>query len=253
MKKKEIETQSNKDSPRLAKIALIVSMVAGFLGIFGGVPGIKTIFFNSPSIEIQGLMPTVVFDEGYDLQKDDPKFSLKGLLKVSNPNDHDISISEMKLYGITRATSGYHWPNSGQPLVYRLNVAGVLDSKEDVIKARATGYLRFQFAHFENTEEKGIMHPPMSAQGTDGGNPVFYIYTPTYDEIFKYNESRRPYEVVDELGKNELYFAVTFNNELIKIAPAQLLNLQHLSKEQWEKDETRTNTFNAAREMKSPR
>jgi hypothetical protein len=184
MRKKDRVPQKDSHQSRLAQVALILSMAAALFGIFGGVPGIKNTFFNKPNIQIQGFMPAVVFDEGYDLQKQYPKFSLKGLLKIRNSNDHDISISEMKLYGIARATSGYHWPNSAQPLEYHLNVVGVLDSKEDIIKAHDSGYLRFQFAHFDNTEERGIMRPPLKSHGTKAGNWTFYVYSPTFDEIF---------------------------------------------------------------------
>ena len=89
----------------MAEVALVISTIAAIFGIFGGIPGIRTTFYNRPNLEIQGFMPAVVFDEGFDLQGQYPKFSLKGLLRVANPNDHDISMSEMKLYGITRATS----------------------------------------------------------------------------------------------------------------------------------------------------
>jgi hypothetical protein len=63
---------------------------------------------------------------------------------------------------------------------------------------------------------------------------------------------RQPYEIVDELSKNELYFAITFNNELLKIGPNQLLGLQHLNKDEWEKDEKLFNAFNAATELRPP-
>lgn len=47
----------------LSKIAIVVSAIAAIIGIFGGVPGIKELFFSKPSIEVIGFLPVVVFEK----------------------------------------------------------------------------------------------------------------------------------------------------------------------------------------------
>jgi len=239
------------DVSSLAMIALIVSIIAGIIGIFGGVPGIKSLFFSKPSLEIQGFMPVIVFDKDYDLEKEYPKFSLKGILKVYNPNNYDISIIEMKIYGMTQDSSGkYKFPGN-KPIIYKMNIPGTLDSGEDIVKAYRSSFLKFHFAHFENTQEPGIMHAPMKSEySKELGHPVFHIYLPSYNQLFKHNKMRRPYSLVDEVAKSKLYFAFIFNNELIKIAPSLILNLCHCQNEDWERNEHLISIYNANKNMK---
>lgn len=131
-------------SSPISIIAIIVSIIAGIIGIFGGVPGIKSTFFNKPAAKIQGLMPVIVYDGGHNRDKLYPMFSLKGVLKIANPNNYDISINEMKLYGLTQDSSG-KYKYQGKPLFYKLNVPGTLDTKDDIVKAYGSAYLKFHF------------------------------------------------------------------------------------------------------------
>ncbi len=240
------------DTPYLLSIiAIIVSIIAGIIGIFGGVPGIKSTFFNKPAIEIYGLMPVVVYDEGYDRDKQYPKFSLKGVLKISNPRSYDLSINEMKLYGLTQDSSG-KYKYKGKPLFYKLNIPGTLETREDIVKAYGSSYLKFNFAHFENTEEPGVMRSPMAGGVSDElGSLLFHIYVPSFNQLFKFNEKRVPYELVAEVEKDKLNFAVILNNELIKIKPQLITQLVSFSKEEWANDEKVISIFNATKSLKN--
>src|SRR3989304_6624622 len=149
------------DIMELSKIALIVSVITGIIGIFGGAPGIKALIFSKPSIEIIGFMPVVVFDGGNSEDTTYPQFSLKGLLKLANPNNFDVSINEIKIYGRSQDSSGkYKFPGN-KPILYEMNLFGTVEKGEDIIKAHGSSFLRFHIAHFENKEEPGIMHGPM--------------------------------------------------------------------------------------------
>jgi len=41
----------------LSKIAIFASIIAAIIGIFGGVLGIKDLFFSKPNIEVVGFLP----------------------------------------------------------------------------------------------------------------------------------------------------------------------------------------------------
>lgn len=231
--KSKISNPEMEYSTKLAAIALFISVITGLFGIFGGIPGIKSTFFSKPSLEVDGFMPIVVFDEGNSLRSQFPKFSLKGFLKVSNLNNYDISLSEMKLYGISRDTIGYKFDN-GKTLIYGLSVPGIIDSDATIVRAYDTAYLKFNFAHFENTESIGAMKGPLNAgQTMEKDKADFQIFRPTYAQLFKHNQSRQPHHLVDEIAKDELNFAITFNNELIKIPSVKILDLYHCSQDEW--------------------
>ncbi len=234
----------------LSYVAIIVAIIAGIFGIFGGIPGIKTLFFSKPSLKIIGFMPAVVFDPGYNLDSTNPKFSLKGIIKITNPNSYDITIREMKLYGRSTDTSGKYKQGGNKPLVYELNVVGTLDSEEDLIKAYSSAYLKFNFAYFKNTEPPGVMKAPMKGSGSaEKGELVFYIYLPSFNQLFKYNNRRAPYQMVDEVAQGQLIFSAIFNNELLKVNKESLYTLRSFQKNEWENDSHIINMFNAAGEL----
>ena len=230
----------------LSKIAIIVSVIAGIIGIFGGVPGIKGLFFNKPKIEVIGFMPVVVFDEGNSRDTTYPKFALKGFLKLANPNDFDISINEIKIYGRSQDSSGkYKFPGN-KPILYEMNLIGTVEKGEDVIKAHGSSSLRFHVAHFENELEPGVMHGgPFKAVGNpELGHPIFHIYKPAFNQLFKYNERRVPYEFVEHVSKGLLHFAVVFNNELVQIKPKLIFTLQQSTTDDWNNQEKMIHLFN---------
>ena len=234
----------------LSKIAIIVSVIAALIGIFGGVPGIKELFFSKPSIEVIGFLPVVVFDTGNSKETTYPQFSLKGLLKIANPNNFDVSINEIKIYGRSQDSSGkYKFPGN-KPILYELNLVGTVDKGEDIIKAHGSSFLRFHIAHFENKEDPGVMHAPMKAVGNpELGHPIFHIYIPSFNQLFKFNDRRVPYELVEHVDNGELNIAVNFNNELVKINPKNILHLHQITNNEWDNKESLIQVFNAKKEM----
>lgn len=234
----------------LSKIAIIVSIIAAIIGIFGGVPGIKKLFFSKPKIEIIGFMPVVVFDEGNNADTTYPKFSLRGILKLANPNDFDVSINEIKMYGRSQDSSGKYKFKGNKPILYEMNLVGTVEKGEDVINAHGSSFLRFHIAHFENIEDPGIMRAPMKAVGNpELGHPIFHIYVPSFNQIFKYNDRRVPYEIVDYVKQGELNIAVVFNNELVKIEPSNIFSLHQISHNEWDNQQNLIQIFNAKKDL----
>lgn len=231
-----------------SSLAIWVSILAAIIGVFGGVPGINKLFFFKPAVIVHGFMPLIVFDPGYDKNSKYPKFSLKGLAKISNPNENDIIIREMKLYGKSQDSSGkYKFPGN-KPIIYNLNIVGVAEPKE-VIKAFGYAYLIFNFSHFDNNQEPGIMLSPLIAEGSEElGHPIFHIFTPSFNQLFEYNEKRIPLSLVKEVSRGDLCFAVIFNNELIKIEPKDIIPLENFS---YYVQEDAINIFNKLNEMKN--
>jgi hypothetical protein len=223
----------------------VLSGVATILGLFGGIPGIKQLFFENPRIITGPFMPAVIFDDGYTIESRWPKFSLAGLVRVHNPSDKDVAVTEMRLDGRTQDTSGrYKFPD-GKPILYDLHISGTLDGIDTPIKSHSSAVLGFRFAHFENTQKPGEMNGPMSGgMNPEAGQIVFTIVTPSFNQLFKYNEQRIPGILVDEASNANLTFSILFNNE--RVAVKDLLNLQHFSKEEWEDKEKLISTYNAA-------
>ncbi|HUT70173.1 MAG TPA: hypothetical protein VMW89_05810 [Desulfatiglandales bacterium] len=232
-------------STKISIGALVVATLTGILGAFGGIPGIKSLFFSKPRLKIEGFMPAVVYDEGNTKESMYPKFTLKGMIKVSNPNNFDININEIKLYGRTQDSSG-KYKHKGNPLFYELSVPGLFESGSDIVKAYSSAFLRCNFTHFENDQEPGVMHAPMKGgYSEEVGSLLFHIYVPSYNQLFKFNERRVPYELVGEAYNGKLNFAVVFNNELIKLNPKLITTLVAFSKDEWENNETVIKIFNA--------
>jgi len=235
----------------LSKIAIIVSIVAALIGIFGGVPGIKKLFFDKPKIEILGFMPVVVFDEGNNKDTKFPKFNLTGFVKIANPNDFDVSINELKIYGRSQDSSGkYKFPGN-KPILYEMNIVGTVEKGEDIIKAHGTSFLRFHIAHFENDREPGIMHGPMKAvPDPELGHHLFHIYSPDFNQLFKFNDRRVPYELVEQVGEGLLHFAILFNNELVHVDKNLIFHLQQTTQEEWKNQEKMVPLFNGISNLK---
>src|SRR3972149_12219321 len=145
---------------KISIAALIVSILTGIFGAFGGVPGIRDVFFSKPKLIIETFMPSVIYDAGNTKDTVYPKFTLKGVLKVSNPNKFDINLTEIKLYGRTQDSSG-KYKSQGKPLFYELNVAGLIEPGNGIIKAYSNSLLKFSFAHFDHDQEPGVMYAPM--------------------------------------------------------------------------------------------
>ena len=234
----------------LSKIALIVSVIAALIGIFGGVPGIKDLFFSKPNIEIIGFMPVVVFDDGNNSDTQYPKFSLKGVLKLSNPNDFDVNINEIKIYGRSQDSSGQYKFPGNKPILYEMNLVGTVEKGEDIVKSHGSAFLRFNIAHFENTDKPGIMRAPMKAVGnSELGHPIFHIYVPSFNQLFKFNSRRVPFELVEHVQKGELNIAVVFNNELVKIKPNIIFSLHQILSNEWDNQQALIQIFNAKKDM----
>lgn len=231
---------------KISICALIVSIISGIFGAFGGVPGIKTVFFSKPKLKIEGFMPVVVYDEGNSKENKYPKFTLKGIIKIINPNKFDININEIKLYGITQDSSG-KYKYKGKPLFYDLNIPGIVDQGYKIVKAYGSTFIKCNFAHFDNDKKPGIMHGPMSGGYSEEVNSLlFNIYEPSYNQLFKFNEKRIPNELVNEVYNGKLKFAVVFNNELIECEPKKITKLVHFTKEEWDNNEKIIKLFNAS-------
>jgi hypothetical protein len=247
---RKIAKKTKTESSRLGTIALRVSILAGIIGVFGGVPGLKQLFFDKPSILVQGFMPVVVFDEGSSLDSIYPKFSLNGILKVSNRNNFDVSINEMKVYGKTQDSSGKYKFSGNKPVLYQLNLVGTAEKGDDIVKSHASSFIRFRIAYFDNTEDPGMMRGPMKAVGnTDLGHPIFHIFFPSFNQLFKWNDHRIPNNLVDHVGQGKLSFAVVFNNELVQIQPRFIYYLHHCGKDEWENITDLIRVFNAKASM----
>ena len=179
----------------LSKIAIFVSIIAALIGIFGGVPGILKLFFDKPKIEIIGFMPVAVFDEGSNKDTTYPKFTLRSFVKIANPNNFDVSINELKIYGRSQDSSGKFKFPGNKPILYEMNLVGTVEKGEDIIKARGTSFLRFHIAHFENELEPGVMHggPFKAVPDPELGHHIFHIYKPAFNQLFKFNDRRVPY------------------------------------------------------------
>ena len=236
----------------LSKIAIIVSVIAGLIGIFGGVPGIKDLFFSKPNIEVIGFMPVVVFDDGNNSDTQYPKYSLKGILKLSNPNDFDVSINEIKFYGSSQDSSGkYNFPGN-KTIFHEMNLVGTVEKGEDIIKSHGSAFLRFNIAHFENTDEPGRMIGPTKAiEDPESGHPIFYVYGPSLDQLFKFNNRRVPFELVDHFQKGELNIAVVFNNELVSIKPNIIYSLHQILSNEWDNRQMLIQLFNVNIDLKN--
>jgi len=232
-----------------ANLSLVLSVLATIIGIFGGVPGINQTFFSKPRIIADAFLPVVIFDDGYEIRSKFPKFWLAGLVRIHNPGDKDILVTEMRLDGRTQDTSGkYKFPD-GKPLLYELHVTGTIDEKDTVIKSHSSAVLRSRFSHFENTEEPGVMHGPMmGGHSVELDQVIFTIYIPSFNQLFKYNEDRIPSVLVDKSSNANLTFSVLFNNELLNIK--ELLDLHHFSKKEWEDKEHLIRQYNAAVSLK---
>lgn len=252
--KSESLTTTNKRmdySTKLALIALIISIITGVFGIFGGIPGIKQLFFSQPNIKIDGFLPVAVYDQGYNEESQFPKFSFKGVLKVSNPNSYDISLNEMKLYGVVKDTQGIKFDN-GKPVFYELNLPGMIDTGETVVKGYGTTYLKFNFGHLSNDEQPGTYRGIGSGgQATEIGKPDFQVFLPNYALLFKPNKFRLPYEFVDEISSGKLNFAVNFNSQLVKIPTNSILYLHRFSLDEWSNNERVVNFYNKAITLKN--
>lgn len=232
-------------STKISIWALVVSVLTGVFGAFGGVPGIKQLFFNKPRLTVEALMPVVVYDEGNGRETTYPKFTLKGVLKVSNPNNFDVNLSEIKLYGRTEDSSG-KYKYQGKPLYYELNVPGVFETGNGIVKAYGTSLLKANFTKFENDQDPGVMHGPMKGgYSEEAGSLLFHIYLPSYNQLFKFNEKRVPSEVVPEAYNGKLNFALSFDNELIKVHPKKTTTLVSFTKEEWENSDRVLSIYNA--------
>jgi hypothetical protein len=230
---------------KISIAALIVSILAGIFGALGGIPGIRDVFFSKPRLIVEAFMPSIVYDAGNTKDTVYPKFTLKGVLKVSNPNKFDINLTEIKLYGRTQDSSG-KYKYQGKPLFYELNVAGLVEPGSGIIKAYSNGLLKFSFAHFDNDQKPGVMYAPMKGGYSDElGSLLFHIYLPSYNQLFKFNNNRVPYELVPESRDGRLSFAFSFNNELIKINPKKLTSLVSFTKDEWENNDKVASLFNA--------
>jgi len=94
------------------------------------------------------------------------------------------------------------------------------------------------------------MHAPMKAVGdSELGHPIFHIYSPSFNQLFKFNERRVPYELVDHVYNGKLHIAVNFNNELVKINPKNILNLHQMLNDEWDDKESLIQIYNAKKEM----
>lgn len=238
------------ESKKLATIAIVVSIIAGLIGVFGGVPGIKQVFFSKPAISFSGFLPVIVFDEGSSLDTKYPKFSLNGFLKVNNPNSFDISVTEIRIYGRTIDSSGkYKFPGN-KPLIYELNLLGSAEEGEGIVKGYGTSFIRFKIVQLDNKQGPGEMLTPMkSGRDPEIGQIVFTIFYPSFNQLFKWNERRVPRQFVEQVKTGELTFSVGFNSELISIAPKNIFQLHHCSESDWEQNKGLIQVFNTRANM----
>jgi len=236
-------------STKISIGALAVSIITGALGAFGGIPGINSLFFSKPKILIENFMPVIVYDNENTKETIYPKFTFKGVIKVSNPNNFDINLSELKIYGRTKDTSE-KFKYQGNPLFYELNISGLFEPGNTIIKAYSSNYLKCSFAHFENDRDPGVMHAPMAGgYSEEVGSLLFRIFIPDYNQLFKFNERRVPHELVAEAYDGRLTFALVFNNELIKINNNAVKTLIPFNKNEWENNETVIKIFNATADL----
>jgi hypothetical protein len=192
------------------------------------------LFFSEPILKVEGFMPVVVFDDENTRESLYPKFTLKGVLRVFNPNSFDVSLNEIKLYGRTQDSSR-KYQYKGKPLFYDLNVPGVFESGTGIVKAYASALVKCSIAHFDNDQDPGVMYGPMKGgYSEEVGSLLFHIYLPSFNQLFKFNNRRVPYELVGEVYSGRLNIALVFNNELLKIDPKLITTLVSFSKAEWE-------------------
>lgn len=235
---------SKSKEPLSIRFTVGLSVVAAVIGIFGGVPGIIQTFFNAPGISVNAFLPAVIYDDGYDVNSKLPKFSLGGLVRIYNPDDRDIVVTEMRLDGKTQDTSKEWKSPNGKPILYELHVSGSVDGKDTLIKAHSSSVLKFYFAHFENTEGPEIIHSPMKGGKTEDGQLLFTIYVPSFNQLFVYSKERIPSIILDERHNAKLTFSVLFNNERLEVK--RLLTLRHFSKQQWGDEKHLLEMYNSA-------
>lgn len=223
-----------------ANLAIFISILALITSIFGAAKGIKELFFSNPKIEIEAFMPVVVWDDGFNLESKYPSFLFGGLVKIRNPDNFDVSISEMRIYGISRDTSGRDasvLTSLGQPNythIYKLDITGLI-YKNSIIKSYKSDFLQFKIAYFNTDMEPTFkMLPYKSSHSDEYGQPIEYVIVPMYNNLFKFNDKHSPEYLVDEILKGELIFAIYFNGNLIKIPPKSILPIFHCDKSIWE-------------------
>lgn len=218
----------------------IIAILALIIALFGGAKGIKELFFSNPKIEIEAFMPVVLWDAGFNLESKHPSFLFGGLVKIRNPENYDVSISEMRIYGISRDTSGRDssvMTFLGQPNythIYKLDITGLI-YKNSIIKSYKSDFLQFKFHYFNTEMEPTLkMLPYKSSHSEEYGQPIDSVIVPTYNNLFKFNEKHSPEYLVDEVKNGELIFAVYFNGNLVKIPPKSILPIFHCDKSIWE-------------------
>jgi hypothetical protein len=235
------------DIPTKVNWALVVSVVTGLFGAFGGVPGIKGLFFSKPKVVLGHFVPVIVYDAGYSQESQFPKFQLNGVVRISNPNRFDITISEMKMYGRTKDSSG-KWHKDGKPILYDLRLPCVVEPSV-IIRALASELVRFSVAHFENDQEPGIMYGPLTGGASPEGNLVFVIYRPSLNQLFRYNSRRVPNELVPEAYDGSLTVAVALNNELVRVDRKRVTGLASLTPVEWGSAQAVASTYNVFTEL----
>lgn len=239
----------NREGVLTARLTLALSIIATIVGLFGGVPGIKELFFNSPVLKADPFLPSVIFDAGSSSKTKHPKFWLGGLVRILNSNDKDIVVSEIRMDGRTQDTSGrYRFKDNNKPMVYELHVTGTIDEQDNIIRAHSSAVLKFKLAHFDNTDEPGIMRSPMKTEySKELEQMTFVIYIPSFNQLFKFNEDRIPFSMTDASTNGFLTFSIVFNNELIKTEVFPQLN--HYSLTEWDDKANLTKLYNAAIEL----
>jgi hypothetical protein len=197
-------------------------------------------------------MPIVVYDEGNTRDTKYAKFNLRAVLKVKNTNGYDINLNEIKLYGISKDYSGKYHDKKGKPIYYNLNVAGIVNEGSKIIRSHSSELVKCNIARFENDQEPGIMYGRLGLKTgyyAEGDGMMFYIYLPSFNQLFKYNERRIPLELVPEVYDGKLSFAINFNNELIKINPQKITKLVSSNNKEWENNEFMAKLYNATINM----
>jgi len=137
-----------------------------------------------------------------------------------------------------------------------MNLVGTVEKGEDIIKAHGSTFMRFNIAYFDNEFDSELMHgEPFFDAVIDQklGHPVFHIYKPVLNQLFKYNDSRVPYALVEQVEKGNLHFAIVFNNELVLVDTILIFNLQQTDQEDWKKQEKMIPIFNSMSNRKEKR
>jgi len=233
---------------KLSVSALIVSVVTGIFGAFGGIPGIKALFFNKPKIAVEGFVPVIVYEKGNTEATMYPKFDLNGIVKVTNSNSFDINLREIKLYGRTQDTYG-KYKYKGKPILYELNVVGTFAAGHDIVKAFSSSYLKCHFVRFENDQNPDMIQDKLRTrvEHTEDDSLLFCLNVPGFVQMFKYNNNRIPHELVSETRNGKLTFSLVFNNELIAIKPTKITNLVSSSQDEWADNDYVVKLYNATK------